>query len=137
VQAPALSAGVAESGTNARARRAAATPCVRSMREKGCLPPAATMRSRRSLRSNCRANWHGAKAPSFSTVNRCRRRSPKIETLTPMPASSSSDPEIARLRVGGRFRTGDMQEFFDALQTALPVSIRHTDSGLVFIDPRR
>jgi transmembrane sensor len=48
-----------------------------------------------------------------------------------------SDPEIARLRVGGRFRTGDMQEFFDALQTALPVSIRHTDAGLVFIDPRR
>src|SRR5260221_4589808 len=48
-----------------------------------------------------------------------------------------SDPEIARLRVGGRFRTGDMQEFFDALQTALPVSIRHTDGGLVFIDPRR
>jgi transmembrane sensor len=47
-----------------------------------------------------------------------------------------SDPEIARLRVGGRFRTGDMQEFFDALQTALPVSIRHTDAGLVFIDPR-
>lgn len=48
-----------------------------------------------------------------------------------------SDPQTARLRVGGRFRTGDMQEFFDALQTALPVSIRHTDAGLVFIDPRR
>ena len=47
-----------------------------------------------------------------------------------------SDPQIAGLRVGGRFRTGDMQEFFDALQTALPVSIRHTDAGLVFIDPR-
>jgi transmembrane sensor len=47
-----------------------------------------------------------------------------------------SDPETARLRVGGRFRTGDMQEFFDALQTALPVSIRHTDGGVVFIDPR-
>jgi len=48
-----------------------------------------------------------------------------------------SDPEIAGLRVGGRFRTGDVQEFFDALQTALPVSIRRTDTGLVFIDPRR
>ena len=48
-----------------------------------------------------------------------------------------SDPAIAGLRVGGRFRTGDVQEFFDALQTALPVSIRHTDAGLVFIDPRR
>jgi len=47
-----------------------------------------------------------------------------------------SDPEIARLRVGGRFRTGDVQEFFDALQTVLPVSIRHTNAGLVFIDPR-
>jgi transmembrane sensor len=48
-----------------------------------------------------------------------------------------SDPQIAGLRVGGRFRTGDVQEFFDALQTALPVSIRHTNAGLVFIDPRR
>jgi transmembrane sensor len=48
-----------------------------------------------------------------------------------------SDPEIAGLRVGGRFRTGNVQEFFDALQTALPVSIRHTNAGLVFIDPRR
>jgi transmembrane sensor len=47
-----------------------------------------------------------------------------------------SDPQIAGLRVGGRFRTGDVQEFFDALQAALPVSIRHTDAGLVFIDPR-
>src|SRR5882724_4971876 len=47
-----------------------------------------------------------------------------------------SDPEIARLKVGGRFRTGNVQEFFDALQTALPVSIRHTNAGLVFIDPR-
>jgi transmembrane sensor len=48
-----------------------------------------------------------------------------------------SDPQIAALRVGGRFRTGDLQEFFDALQTALPVSIRHTTPGVVFIDPRR
>jgi transmembrane sensor len=47
-----------------------------------------------------------------------------------------SDPQIAGLRVGGRFRTGDVQEFFDALQTALPVSIRRTNGGLVFIDPR-
>jgi transmembrane sensor len=48
-----------------------------------------------------------------------------------------SDPQIAALRVGGRFRTGDVQEFFNALQTALPVSIRHTSAGVVFIDPRR
>ena len=47
-----------------------------------------------------------------------------------------SDPQIAALRVGGRFRTGDVQEFFDALQAALPVSIRHSNTGLVFIDPR-
>jgi transmembrane sensor len=47
-----------------------------------------------------------------------------------------SDPQIAALRVGGRFRTGDVQEFFDALQAALPVSIRHAADGVVFIDPR-
>jgi ferric-dicitrate binding protein FerR (iron transport regulator) len=40
------------------------------------------------------------------------------------------------LRVGGRFRTGDVQEFFDALQSALPVSIRRTSDGLVYVDPR-
>jgi transmembrane sensor len=48
-----------------------------------------------------------------------------------------SDPAIAGLRVGGRFRTGNVQEFFDALQTALPVTIRRTNAGLIFIDPRR
>jgi transmembrane sensor len=47
-----------------------------------------------------------------------------------------NDPQVAALRVGGRFRTGEVQEFFDALQTALPVSIRHAGNGLVFIDPR-
>lgn len=47
-----------------------------------------------------------------------------------------SDPQTAALRVGGRFRTGNVQEFFDALQTALPVSIRHGAAGVVFIDPR-
>jgi transmembrane sensor len=47
-----------------------------------------------------------------------------------------SDPAIAGLRVGGRFRTGNLQEFFDALQTALPVSIRHGNGEEVFIDPR-
>ncbi len=48
-----------------------------------------------------------------------------------------SDPEVAALRVGGRFRTGNVQEFFDALQAALPVSVRHAGPGVVFIDPRR
>jgi transmembrane sensor len=47
-----------------------------------------------------------------------------------------SDPATAALRVGGRFRTGDLQEFFDALQAALPVSVRRTANG-VFIEPRR
>jgi transmembrane sensor len=47
-----------------------------------------------------------------------------------------SDPQVAALRVGGRFRTGDVQEFFDALQTALPVSIRRASNGLIYIDPR-
>lgn len=47
-----------------------------------------------------------------------------------------SDLQTAELRVGGRYRTGDIQEFFDALQTALPVSIRRTSAGVVFIDPR-
>jgi transmembrane sensor len=47
-----------------------------------------------------------------------------------------SDPQIGAMRVGGRFRTGDVQEFFNALQTALPVSIRHGGAGVVFIDPR-
>jgi transmembrane sensor len=47
-----------------------------------------------------------------------------------------TDPEIAALRVGGRFRTGDVQEFFDALQSALPVSVRHAANGTVFIDAR-
>ena len=47
-----------------------------------------------------------------------------------------SDPQVAAMRVGGRFRTGDVQEFFNALQAALPVSIRHSGAGVVFIDPR-
>ena len=47
-----------------------------------------------------------------------------------------TDPATAELRVGGRFRTGDMQEFFAALQAALPVNIRRTDDA-IFIDPRR
>jgi transmembrane sensor len=47
-----------------------------------------------------------------------------------------SDPQVAALKVGGRYRTGDVQAFFDALQTAFPVSIRHGSNGVVFIDPR-
>lgn len=47
-----------------------------------------------------------------------------------------TDPATASLRVGGRFRTSEVQEFFDALQAALPVVIRRTDEG-VYIEPRR
>jgi transmembrane sensor len=47
-----------------------------------------------------------------------------------------NDPEIAALRVGGRFRTGDLQEFFDALQSALPVSVRATSNGTILIGAR-
>ncbi len=47
-----------------------------------------------------------------------------------------SDPQTADMRVGGRFRTGDLQEFFDALQTALPVLVRRNGSGVVLIEPR-
>jgi transmembrane sensor len=46
-----------------------------------------------------------------------------------------SDAATADLRVGGRFRTGDLQEFFDALQAALPVSVRRSASGVI-IEPR-
>ncbi len=47
-----------------------------------------------------------------------------------------NDPQVAALRVGGRYRTGDVQAFFDAMQTAFPVSIRRGSNGVVFIDPR-
>jgi transmembrane sensor len=47
-----------------------------------------------------------------------------------------NDPQVAALRVGGRYRTGEVQAFFDALQTAFPVSIHHGSNGVVFIDPR-
>ena len=47
-----------------------------------------------------------------------------------------NDPLVAALKVGGRYRTGDVQAFFDALQTAFPVSIRRGPNGAVFIDPR-
>jgi transmembrane sensor len=48
-----------------------------------------------------------------------------------------SDAQTADMRVGGRFRTGDIQEFFDALQTALPVSVRRASNGVIFIEARR
>jgi transmembrane sensor len=48
-----------------------------------------------------------------------------------------SDSRVAALRVGGRFRTDDVQGFLDGLQTALPVTIRRSADGLVYVDPRR
>jgi transmembrane sensor len=48
-----------------------------------------------------------------------------------------SDPDIATLPVGGRFKTDDLQGFLDGLQTALPVKIRRTTDGLIYVDPRR
>jgi transmembrane sensor len=48
-----------------------------------------------------------------------------------------SDAGVGELKVGGRFRTGDLQGFFDGLQAALPVAVRRSPDGLVYIDPRR
>jgi transmembrane sensor len=47
-----------------------------------------------------------------------------------------SDPRIGTLPVGGRFKTDDLQGFLDGLEAALPVTIRRTPDGVVFIDPR-
>jgi transmembrane sensor len=47
-----------------------------------------------------------------------------------------ADSQTAMLRVGGRFRIDNVPAFFDALQSALPVSIRRAANGEVFIDPR-
>jgi transmembrane sensor len=48
-----------------------------------------------------------------------------------------SDARTAALPVGGRFRTADVQSFLDGLQAALPVSIRRSEGGVVYVDPRR
>jgi len=47
-----------------------------------------------------------------------------------------SDPKIAGLPVGGRFRTNDLQGFLDGLEAALPVTIHRTADGTVFIAPQ-
>jgi transmembrane sensor len=46
-----------------------------------------------------------------------------------------TDPQVAALHVGGRFKTNDLQGFFDALQAALPVSVR-TAEGFIYVEPR-
>jgi transmembrane sensor len=48
-----------------------------------------------------------------------------------------SDSDTAALRVGGRFRTDNVQDFFRGLESALPVSIRRSPDGVIYIDPRR
>jgi transmembrane sensor len=48
-----------------------------------------------------------------------------------------SDPELAALRVGGRFRTDNVQGFFDALPSVLPVAVRRTPDGLIYLESRR
>ena len=48
-----------------------------------------------------------------------------------------SDPDTAALRVGDRFRTDNVQDFFQGLQSALPVAIRRAPDGVIYIDPRR
>jgi transmembrane sensor len=48
-----------------------------------------------------------------------------------------SDPGVAALKVGGRFRTDDVQGFFAGLQSALPVTVRRAADGVIYIDPRR
>jgi transmembrane sensor len=47
-----------------------------------------------------------------------------------------SDPDTAALRVGGRFRTDDVQDFLQGLQSALPIAIRRAPNGVIYIDPR-
>ena len=44
--------------------------------------------------------------------------------------------KAANLPVGGRFKTDDLQGFLDGLEAALPISIRRTADGSVYIDPR-
>ncbi len=48
-----------------------------------------------------------------------------------------SDPRIGTLPVGGRFKTDDLQGFLDGLQAALPITIRRSADGTVYIDPQR
>lgn len=45
-------------------------------------------------------------------------------------------PQIASLRISGRFRTDDVPGFFQALQAALPVRVSQTSPDLVYIAPR-
>ena len=47
-----------------------------------------------------------------------------------------SDAGTAALRVGGRFRTDDVQDFFRGLESALPITVRHGADGVIYIESR-
>ena len=47
-----------------------------------------------------------------------------------------SDAGTAALRVGGRFRTDDVQDFFRGLESALPITVRHAADGVIYIESR-
>lgn len=47
-----------------------------------------------------------------------------------------AEPEVASLRISGRFRTNDVPGFFRALQEALPVRVSQPQPGVFYIEPR-
>lgn len=47
-----------------------------------------------------------------------------------------ADPAIQDLRIGGRFRAGDVEGFLEAMTKALPVATRHAADDLVYIEAR-
>ena len=47
-----------------------------------------------------------------------------------------AEPDVASLRISGRFRTNDVPGFFRALQAALPVRVRQPKPGVFYIEPR-
>ncbi len=47
-----------------------------------------------------------------------------------------AEPQVASLRISGRFRTNDVPGFFRALQEALPVRVSQPNPGVFYIEPR-
>ena len=47
-----------------------------------------------------------------------------------------TEPNVASLRISGRFRTDDVPGFFQALEAALPVRVSRPEPGLVYIASR-
>jgi transmembrane sensor len=47
-----------------------------------------------------------------------------------------AEPQVASLRISGRFRTDDVAGFFRALQAALPVRVSQPKPGVFYIEPR-